>query len=53
MSRTLTQITNQNTFGVWKTRTNDIIGVLGDVVTIGNSETNSGNVVITGDISAS
>ena len=53
MSRTLTQITNQNTFGVWKTRTNDIISVLGDVVTMGNSETNSGNVVITGDISAS
>ena len=52
MSRTLTQITNQNTFGVWKTRTNDIIGVLGDVVTIGNSETNSGNVKITGDITA-
>ena len=52
MSRTLTQITNQNTFGVWKTRTNDIIGVLGDVVTIGDSETNSGNVKITGDITA-
>ena len=53
MSRTLTQITNQNTFGVWKTRTNDIISVLTDVVTIGDSETNTGNVVITGDISAS
>ena len=53
MSRTLTQITNQNTFGVWKTRTNDIISVLGDVVTIGDSETNSGNVVITGNISSS
>lgn len=53
MSRTLTQITNQNTFGVWKTRTNDIISVLTDVVTIGDSETNTGNVVIAGDISAS
>ena len=53
MSRTLTEITNQNTFGVWKTRTNDIISVLTDVVTIGDSETNTGNVVIAGDISAS
>ena len=53
MSRTLTQITNQNTFGVWKTRTNDIISVLTDVATIGDSETNTGNVVIAGDISAS
>ena len=52
MSRTLTQITNQNTFGVWKTRTNDIISVLGDVVTIGANETNSGTVKITGDIIA-
>ena len=53
MSRNLSIITNQNTFGVWKTRTNDIIGVLGDVVTMGDSEDNSGNVVITGNISAS
>jgi len=53
MSRTLSQITNQNTFGVWKTRTNDIIDVIGSVVTIGDSETNSGNVVITGDITSS
>ena len=53
MSRSLTAITNQNTFGVWKTRTNDIIDVLDVAVTIGDSETNSGNVVIGGDISAS
>ena len=53
MSRTLSQITNQNTFGVWKTRTNDIIDVIGSVVTIGDSETNTGNVVITGDITSS
>jgi len=52
MSRTLTEITNQNTFGVWKTRTNDIINVLTDVVTIGDSETNTGNVVIAGDVTA-
>ena len=53
MSRSLTAITNQNTFGVWKTRTNDIIDVLDVAVTIGDSETNTGNVVIVGDISAS
>ena len=52
MSRNLSQITNQNTFGVWKTRTNDIINVLTDVVTIGDSETNTGNVVIAGDVTA-
>ena len=52
MSRTLTEITNQNTFGVWKTRTNDIINVLTDVVTIGDSETNTGNVVIAGDVTS-
>ena len=53
MSRELAPITNQNTFGVWKTRTNDIIDVLDVAVTIGDSETNTGNVVIGGDISAS
>lgn len=53
MSRTLSQITNQNTFGVWKTRTNDIIDVLASTVTIGDSETNTGNVIITGNITSS
>ena len=53
MSRTLSQITNQNTFGVWKTRTNDIIDAIGSAVTIGDSETNNGNVVIGGDITSS
>jgi hypothetical protein len=53
MSRNLSQITNQNTFGVWKTRTNDIISVIGSVVTIGDSETNTGNIVIDGNVSAS
>ena len=53
MSRNLSQITNQNTFGVWKTRTNDIISVIGSVVTIGDSETNTGNIVIGGNVSAS
>jgi hypothetical protein len=52
MSRNLTGITNQNTFGVWKTRTNDIIAVLSDVVTIGDSETNSGNIAINGNITS-
>ena len=53
MSRNLSQITNQNTFGVWKTRTNDIISVIGSVVTIGDSEANTGNIVIDGNVSAS
>tara|TARA_R110002074_G_scaffold146872_7_gene297083 strand:- start:4522 stop:5766 length:1245 start_codon:yes stop_codon:yes gene_type:complete len=52
MSRNLTGITNQNTFGVWKTRTNDIIAVLSDVVTIGDSETNLGNIAIDGNITS-
>jgi hypothetical protein len=50
MSISLTAITNSNTFGQWKDRTNQIITALGNVVTIGNSETNSGNIVIGGNI---
>ena len=53
MSTTLAAITNANTFGIWKDRTNQIITALGTVVTIGNSETNAGNIVIGGDITSS
>jgi len=50
MSISLTAITNSNTFGQWKDRTNQIITALGGVVTIGDSETNTGNIVIGGNI---
>lgn len=50
MSISLTAITNSNTFGQWKDRTNQIITALGSVVTIGDSETNTGNIVIGGNI---
>ena len=53
MSTILTAITNSNTFGQWKDRTNQIITALNSVVTIGDSETNTGNVVINGDIKSS
>jgi cytoskeletal protein CcmA (bactofilin family) len=52
MSTSLTAITNSNTFGQWKDRTNQIITALNGVVTIGDSETNAGNVVITGDVTS-
>ena len=51
MSTSLSAITNANTFGQWKDRTNQIITALGGTVTIGDSETNTGNIVIDGDIS--
>jgi len=50
MSKSLVDIVNTNTFDVWKTRTNEIIAALKTVVTIGDSETNTGNIVIGGDI---
>ena len=40
MSTTLDPITNANTFGQWKDRTNDIIDALADAVTIGDAEIN-------------
>jgi hypothetical protein len=52
MSISLTAIANSNTFGQWKDRTNQIITALGNVVTIGNSETNTGNIVIGGNITS-
>jgi len=47
---TISKIDNSNSFGQWKDRTNAIIDVLAKVVTIGNSEVNTGNIVINGDI---
>ena len=52
MSTILTAITNSNTFGQWKDRTNQIITALNGVVTIGDAETNAGNVVITGNVTS-
>ncbi len=52
MSTSLTAITNSNTFGEWKDRTNQIITALTGVVTIGDSETNSGNVFIAGNVTS-
>ena len=52
MSTSLSDITNGNTFGQWKDRTNQIITALGNTVTMGDSEINTGNLVLTGDISA-
>ena len=51
MSTSLSLIANANTFGQWKDRTNQIITALGGTVTIGDSETNTGNIVIDGNIS--
>ena len=51
MSTSLSAITNANTFGQWKDRTNQIITALGGTVTIGDSETKAGNIVIDGNIS--
>jgi hypothetical protein len=50
MSKSLVDIDNTNTFGLWKDRTNEIIAALKTVVTIGDSEENDGNIVIDGDI---
>ena len=52
MSRTLTPLVISNTFENWFELTNDIVDVLEDVVTIGDDETNTGNIVIDGDISS-
>ena len=48
MSTSLTPITNANTFGQWKEKTNDIITALGNTVTLGDAETNDSNIVLTG-----
>ena len=53
MSITLSQITNENTFGIWKDRTNAIITGLGTVVTLGDTAgNNTGNIALTGNVTA-
>ena len=53
MSITLSQITNENTFGIWKDRTNAIITGLGTVVTLGDTASNNtGNIALTGNVTA-
>lgn len=49
----LPTLVNTNTFGQWKDLTNSIVQSLEDVVTIGDAETNAGNIVIDGNITAS
>ena len=53
MSRTITQITAPNTFQDWLDTTNDMALAFADVVTIGDDETNAGNVIISGNITVS
>lgn len=48
----LPTLVNTNTFGQWKDLTNNIVQSLEDVVTIGDAETNAGNIVIDGNITA-
>ena len=53
MSLNLTAITNENTFGIWKDRTNEMITGFGTVVTLGNTASaNTGNIALTGNVSA-
>ena len=50
MSVTLTALTDTNTFSNWKDRTNELITVAGKTVTMGDGETNAGNIKLNGDI---
>lgn len=53
MSLNLTAITNENTFGIWKDRTNEMITGFGTVVTLGDTASaNTGNIALTGNVSA-
>lgn len=53
MSRDIASLTPTNTFQDWYDKTNDVAEALGITVTIGDSETNSGNVIISGTTSSS
>ena len=48
MSVTITAISNTDTFGTWKTKTNDLITVAAKAVTMGDP--NAGNIALNGDI---
>lgn len=54
MSLTLTAITNENTFGIWKDRTNEMITGFGTVITMGDTASaNTGNIALTGNVTTS
>lgn len=48
MSVIITTISNTDTFGTWKTKTNDLIAVAAKAVTMGDA--NAGNIALNGDI---
>ena len=48
MSVIITTISNTDTFGTWKTKTNDLIAVAAKAVTMGDA--NAGNIALDGDI---
>ena len=52
MSKTLDQIVNSNTFGVWRDRTNQLVTELETTVQLGGNSTDnaSGHVYINGDV---
>jgi hypothetical protein len=53
MSKQLDKIQSTNSFEAWFNITNELVDAVGDTVTIGDGESNVGNVIITGDISSS
>lgn len=52
MSKQLDRIQSTNSFEAWFNITNELVDAVGDTVTIGDGESNIGNVVITGNISS-
>ena len=48
MSVTITALSNTDTFGTWKGKTNELITVAGKAVTMGDA--NAGNIALNGDI---
>lgn len=52
MSRNVTIINESNTFEEWFNKTNLLIDAVNSTVTIGPDETNAGDVIITGNLSA-
>jgi len=50
MAVTISTLVNTDTFGDWKDKTNDLIDMAAKTLTIGEGETNSGNVEISGNV---
>ena len=50
MAVTISTLVNTDTFGDWKDKTNDLIDMAAKTLTIGEGETNSGNVEISGNL---